>query len=109
MQKPFTTVARLATGAYAKQRSVAGGPGHRGPATDHFDGTVFRNQNPWSTAGRSFGDFQRRQRTSRATPWPKRVENRATPNLPAALETDEIAITSSTTSPTGCSSVTSVC
>jgi len=93
MQMPFTKVARLATGACATHRSVAGGPGHRGPATDHFDGTVFRNQNPRSTAGRSFRGFLRRQRTSRATPGPKRVGNRATPNLPAALETGEIAIT----------------
>jgi len=46
----------------------------------------------WSTAGRSFGNFLRWQRTSRAIPWPKRVENRATPNLPTALETGEIAI-----------------
>lgn len=79
MQKPFTKLARLATGAYATRRSVAGGPGHRGPTTDHFDGTMFRNQNPQSTAGRSFGDVLRWQRTGQATRWPKRVENRASP------------------------------
>ena len=93
MRQPFRKLARLATGAYATRRSIAGGPGHRGPATDHFDGTVFRNQNPQSTAGRSFGDFLRWQRTGQAATWPKRVENRATPNLPDSLETGEIAFT----------------
>jgi L-ascorbate metabolism protein UlaG (beta-lactamase superfamily) len=93
MQKPFAKLLRLATGAYATRRSIAGGPGHRGPPSDHFDGTVFRNQNPQSTAGRSLGDFLRWQRTSRATPWPAWVENRATPSLPPALETGEIAFT----------------
>jgi L-ascorbate metabolism protein UlaG (beta-lactamase superfamily) len=93
MQKPFSRLLRLATGAYATRRSIAGGPGYRGPRSDHFDGEVFRNQNPTSTAGRSLGDFLKWQRTSRATPWPKRVENRARPNLPATLESGEIAFT----------------
>ncbi len=93
MQKPLRRLARLATGAYATRRSIAGGPGHRGPVTDHFDGEVFRNQNPTSTAGRTFGDFLKWQRTSRAATWPRWVENRARPDLPAALESGEIAFT----------------
>ena len=71
MQKPLRRLARLATGAYATRRSIAGGPGHRGPVTDHFDGEVFRNQNPASTAGRTFGDFLKWQRTSHAATWPR--------------------------------------
>jgi L-ascorbate metabolism protein UlaG (beta-lactamase superfamily) len=93
MQKPFTKLLRLATGAYATRRSIAGGPGHRGPPSDHFDGKVFRNLDPQATAGRTLADFLRWQRTSRATPWPKWVENRAVPDLPAHLESREIAIT----------------
>jgi L-ascorbate metabolism protein UlaG (beta-lactamase superfamily) len=93
MQRPFAKLLRLATGAYATRRSIAGGPGHRGPPSDHFDGTVFRNQNPASTAGRSLGDFLKWQRTSRATPWPRRVANRARPDLPVSLEKGGIAFT----------------
>lgn len=93
IRHPWQRLLRLATGAYATRRSIAGGPGHRGPVTDHFDGEVFRNQNPESTAGRSLGDFLKWQRTSRAATWPRRVENRARPALPAALESGGIAIT----------------
>ena len=91
MQKPLAKLLGLATGAYATRRSLRGGPGHRGPRSDHFDGEVFFN--PDASAGRSFGDFLRWQRTSRARPWPKWVENRAVPRLPAALEPGEIALT----------------
>lgn len=93
MQKPFSRLLGLATGAYATRRSIAGGPGHRGPPSEHFDGAVFRNLDPQATAGRTLGDFLRWQRTSRATPWPKWVENRAVPDLPDDLESREIAIT----------------
>ena len=64
-----------------------------GPVTDHFDGTVFRNQNPAATAGRGFGDFLRWQRTKRATPWPRWVDNRAQPALPASLDAGQCALT----------------
>jgi L-ascorbate metabolism protein UlaG (beta-lactamase superfamily) len=91
MQKPFAKLLGLATGAYATRRSLRGGPGHRGPKSDHFDGETFFN--PDASAGRSFGDFLRWQRTSRATAWPRWVENRAVPSLAAALEPGEIALT----------------
>jgi L-ascorbate metabolism protein UlaG (beta-lactamase superfamily) len=91
MQKPFSRLLGLATGAYATRRSLRGGPGHRGPRSDHFDGETFFN--PDASAGRSLGDFLRWQRTSRATPWPRWVENQAVPNPPAALERGEIALT----------------
>jgi len=81
----------LATGAYATRRSLRGGPGHRGPPSDHFDGSAFFN--PDASAGRSLSDFLRWQRTSRATPWPRWVENLAVPSLPAALQPGEIALT----------------
>jgi len=91
MQKPFSKLLGLATGAYATRRSLGGGPGYRGPKSDHFDGETFFN--PDASAGRSFGDFLRWQRTSRATAWPRWVENRAVPRLPATLEPGEIALT----------------
>ena len=93
MRSRLSKLVGLATGAYATRRSVAGGPGHRGPATDHFDGQVFRNQNAAATAGRSLGDFLRWQRTSQRQRWPEWVENRATPELPGALESGQLAIT----------------
>lgn len=91
MHKPFSKLLGLATGAYATRRSLRGGPGYRGPKSDHFDGRTFFN--PDASAGRSFGDFLRWQRTSRPTPWPRWVENRAVPSLPAALEPGGIALT----------------
>lgn len=72
-------------------RSLRGGPGHRGPRSDHFDGRYFFN--PDAPAGRSFGDFLRWQRTARRKPWPAWVENRARPALPAELSQSQIALT----------------
>jgi L-ascorbate metabolism protein UlaG (beta-lactamase superfamily) len=91
VQRPIAKLLGLVTGAYATRRSLRGGPGHRGPRSDHFDGRVFFN--PDASAGRSFGDFLRWQRTSHATPWPAWIENRAAPCLPARLEPGEIALT----------------
>jgi L-ascorbate metabolism protein UlaG (beta-lactamase superfamily) len=93
VQEPFSKLLGLATGAYATQRSLTGGPGHRGPPTDHFNGEVFRNQNPAATAGRSLADFVRWQRTGRRTRWPAQVENLVQPCLPQRLEARELAVT----------------
>ena len=93
MRKPVKKLLGLATGAYAARHSISGGPGHKGPESDHFDGQVFRNHNPDATAGRSLGDFLRWQRTSRPARWPKWVENRATPELLARLGKRDFAIT----------------
>jgi L-ascorbate metabolism protein UlaG (beta-lactamase superfamily) len=93
MRKPLRQLVELATGAYATRRSIAGGPGHRGAPTDHFNGSVFRNQNPAATAGRTFGDFMRWQRTSRPTAWPQWIENAAQPALPQRMAAGECAIT----------------
>jgi L-ascorbate metabolism protein UlaG (beta-lactamase superfamily) len=93
MQKQLQKLLGLATGAYATRRSIAGGVGYQGPPSDHFDGRVFCNQNPAATAGRTFGDFLRWQRTSQATPWPRWVENTATPALPHQLAARDCAIT----------------
>jgi L-ascorbate metabolism protein UlaG (beta-lactamase superfamily) len=81
----------IATGLYAARRSMTGGPGHRGPVTDHFDGREFFNRS--AGAGRSLGDFLRWQRTAAPVPWPDWVENRATPALPATLAGREVALT----------------
>ena len=72
-------------------RSLGGGPGHKGPRTDHFDGERFFN--PGAPAGRSFKDFLRWQRTRERRPWPAWVENSARPSLPAHLAADEVALT----------------
>ncbi len=93
MQKPLQKLLGLATGAYSTRRSLAGGPGHRGPASDHFDGTVFRNQNAAAAAGRSFGDFVRWQRTSRRATWPTWVEHGVVPRLPDTLGPGDCATT----------------
>ena len=79
------------TGLYGARRSMAGGPGHRGPPSDHFDGRVFRNAS--GGAGRSFADFSRWQRTRQPQEWPRWIENRARPSLPAALAPDAAALT----------------
>jgi L-ascorbate metabolism protein UlaG (beta-lactamase superfamily) len=81
----------LLTGLYAARRSMVGGPGHRGPVTDHFDGTVFRNVT--GLAGKSFGDFWRWQRTRRPKAWPRWVDNTAKPALAQALEPGTVALT----------------
>lgn len=91
MKRVFRPVVSLLSGLYAARRSMVGGPGHRGPASDHFDGNVFRNVA--GGAGKSLGDFWRWQRTRRPKIWPQWVDNRATPNLPAALDPDTVALT----------------
>jgi len=72
-------------------RSLNGGPGHVGPASDHFDGSRFFN--PGAPAGRSFGDFVRWQRNRRSKVWPQWVQNRAQPLLPTHLGQGEMALT----------------
>jgi L-ascorbate metabolism protein UlaG (beta-lactamase superfamily) len=72
-------------------RSLRGGPGYRGPPSDHFDGQFFFN--PDAPAGRSFRDFLRWRRTANPTPWPNHVANRARPALPANLQQGEVALT----------------
>lgn len=83
----------LATGAYATRRSIAGGPGHRGPRSDHFDGELFRNENPAATAGRTFADFLRWQRTSRPAQWPSWIDNAVPLRLPHDIDAGECAVT----------------
>jgi len=89
--RPARWLPGLLTGLYATRRSMTGGPGHRGPATDHFDGRVFFNLE--AGAGRGFADFLRWQRTRQAAQWPTWVENRATPRIPSQLAQGELAFT----------------
>jgi len=72
-------------------RSLAGGPGHRGTPSDHFDGRFFFN--PDASAGRSFWDLVRWWRTAQTKQWPQWVENRARPAPPASLDHGQIALT----------------
>jgi L-ascorbate metabolism protein UlaG (beta-lactamase superfamily) len=59
----------------------------------HFDGRVFRNLDPRVRAAKGLRDFIRWQRTRRTTPWPRWRDNTATPQLPARLESGELAFT----------------
>jgi L-ascorbate metabolism protein UlaG (beta-lactamase superfamily) len=72
-------------------QSLAGGPGYHGPRSDHFDGEHFFN--PGASAGRSFGDLLRWQRTRHATPWPRWREHGDIPALPVELAADQMAVT----------------
>jgi L-ascorbate metabolism protein UlaG (beta-lactamase superfamily) len=72
-------------------RSMAGGPGHRGPVSDHFDGRTFHHAQ--GAAGRSFWDLLRWRFTARTQRWPAWVENRARPALPGRLAPGEVALT----------------
>jgi L-ascorbate metabolism protein UlaG (beta-lactamase superfamily) len=72
-------------------RSLNGGPGYQGPRSEHFDGERFFN--PAGPAGGSFKDFLRWQRTRNKQPWPSWIENRARPNLPAELASEQVALT----------------
>jgi L-ascorbate metabolism protein UlaG (beta-lactamase superfamily) len=82
---------RPALGICARLRSIAGGPGYRGPRSDHFDGRHFFNAD--ATAGRSFLDLLRWRFTAERTRWPQWVVNKARPCLPASLERGEVALT----------------
>ena len=91
MKRWLQPLGLLLSGMYAARRSMVGGPGHRGPPSDHFDGTVFRNTT--GGAGKSLADFWRWQRTRRPKRWPSWVENRATPALPRVLAPESVALT----------------
>lgn len=91
MIRTLRSLGAVFTGIYATHRSMTGGPGFRGPPSDHFDGRVFRNQS--GSAGKSFADFWRWQRTRRPVPWPRWVEHQATPELERTPESRDIAVT----------------
>ena len=88
LKSPFKPLGSVLFGLYTARRSMVGGPGHRGPPTDHFDGMVFRNT--VGGAGKSFADFWRWQRTRRPKPWPAWVDNSATPAILVDPETYEV-------------------
>lgn len=86
------TRARALIGELARlPQSMRGGPGYQGPVSDHFDGARFFN--PGATAGRSFSDFLRWQRTRRPTPWPRSRELPEPEPVTAALAPDELRLT----------------
>jgi L-ascorbate metabolism protein UlaG (beta-lactamase superfamily) len=82
----------LLVGIYATRRSLAGGPGHRGPVSDHFNGETFFNPGG-APAGKPFKDFWRWQRNRKPAPWPLRVENRFSPDLPREVRQGELVLT----------------
>jgi L-ascorbate metabolism protein UlaG (beta-lactamase superfamily) len=90
-------VSALLGGIYATRRSMTGGPGHRGPPSDHFDGEVFSNPSAGAGAGagagRTFAEFWRWQRTRRPKQWPAWVDNRGRPDIARAPAPGETALT----------------
>jgi L-ascorbate metabolism protein UlaG (beta-lactamase superfamily) len=72
-------------------RSMAGGSGHSGPVSDHFDGRRFHN--PDDAGGRSFWDLLRWRWTAQTRRWPSWVENHARPALQEKLAPGEVALT----------------
>jgi L-ascorbate metabolism protein UlaG (beta-lactamase superfamily) len=83
--------ARSRLGILGMLRSLGGGPGYRGPPSDHFDGRSFFN--PDASAGRALKDVLRWWLTAERKPWPRHVANRAQPALPAALDPGQVALT----------------
>jgi L-ascorbate metabolism protein UlaG (beta-lactamase superfamily) len=72
-------------------RSLRGGPGYRGPRSDHFDGKRFFN--PGASAGKSLRQLLRWRRTRTPVPWPRWRENRLPPPLLTTPTDGELAIT----------------
>ena len=83
--------ARRGLGLMRTLRSLLGGPGYRGPASDHFDGRYFFN--PVGGTGRSFADVMRWRRTAQRKRWPQWLENLAQPDLPSHLDAGQVALT----------------
>lgn len=73
------------------RKSMRGGPGYRGPASDHFDGRQFFNHG--APAGRPLRDLLRWQLTRRAALWPRWVDHELTAALPSTLGPDQVALT----------------
>jgi len=65
-------------------------PGHRGPVTDHFDGTVFRNTEP--TPLPSFGRAMRMFREGRGPDWEQRAVG-PQPPPPERVTGDDLRVT----------------
>jgi L-ascorbate metabolism protein UlaG (beta-lactamase superfamily) len=86
-----TSAARVHLGLGDTLRSIAGGPGYRGPPSDHFDGRHFFN--PDASTGRSFWDFLRWRCTANTKPWPAHISNRRRPALAAELGPGQVALT----------------
>jgi L-ascorbate metabolism protein UlaG (beta-lactamase superfamily) len=73
------------------RESLHGGPGYRGPHSDHFDGERFFN--PGSGAGKSWRDVLRWWTTRARKPWPRWRDWHVEPRVPAVLGPGESAIT----------------
>ena len=89
MNSPAATHPRL--GLLGTLRSLLGGPGYRGPRSDHFDGERFFN--PIGGSGRSLADVIRWHRTAQRKAWPQWVENRMRPGPRTELAPEETALT----------------
>jgi L-ascorbate metabolism protein UlaG (beta-lactamase superfamily) len=66
-----------------------GGPRHRGPRSDHFDGETFHNLPPGPRRG--FADFVRWQRTRRPGFWPEWIES--APGSPPEPRVSDLRVT----------------
>lgn len=82
----------LLAGIVGLRQSLRGGPGYRGPKSDHFDGQRFFNPGG-ASAGKSFGDFLRWRRTSAPRPWPVWREYPPALPPPNIVGPDDVAVT----------------
>jgi L-ascorbate metabolism protein UlaG (beta-lactamase superfamily) len=82
---------RSRVGIRGTLRSLGGGPGYRGPSSDHFDGRCFFNAA--ASAGRPLKDVLRWRLTAQRKPWPQWLANRARPALPGNLDPGKVALT----------------
>ena len=81
--------ALLGAGAFLLDRKFAA-PRHRGPVSDHFDGSRFRNhQSGWQ----SEGSFLKWQLTAKRGPWRDWVEAPAGPAPPARVSEGRLRVT----------------
>ncbi|MBS0659679.1 MAG: MBL fold metallo-hydrolase [Verrucomicrobia bacterium] len=94
-RRRFLRTAALAAGAVAGGGTVvsaAKGACYRGPVSDHFDGSHFRNLYG-VPAGKPFGEVARWMTTRRPTPWPASLLDAATPALPERVGRGQVAVT----------------
>ena len=71
--------------------TLRGGPGYRGPRSDHFDGQRFFN--PGASAGKGLRDVLRWMSTREPAPWPPWRDLQLEARLPPAVAPGEGAVT----------------
>jgi L-ascorbate metabolism protein UlaG (beta-lactamase superfamily) len=71
--------------------SMRGGPGHRGPRSNHFDGVRFFN--PGASAGKSLRELWRWRGTRTPKAWPQWRNYQVVAKLPESVAAGDVAVT----------------